>query len=161
MKLDVGCGINPQGDVNCDLYVKDPIGHRYKCSPINTKKSKNFIVCDSEHLPFKSKAFDEVVSIHVIEHVKNPSLMLQEMLRVSNCKVLIRCPHKIGDGLHKPPTHQGYFNKRWFIEALARYAPCCKANITITMWKYFPCSYLPWIVFPYEITVTVEKCESC
>ena len=79
MILDVGCGNNPQGDVNCDIVKQDT--------------STPFILCDSQHLPFRPETFTTVHSSHVIEHVNDPVLMMEELLRVSNKHVTVKTPH--------------------------------------------------------------------
>jgi SAM-dependent methyltransferase len=40
------------------------------------------VVCDGDHLPFKDNSFDLVLSLAVLEHVKNPWTHAKEMLRV-------------------------------------------------------------------------------
>jgi len=65
MKLDVGCGYRPTGDVNVDIN-----------SPYAD------MICDAAYLPFKDEAFTEVFSGDVIEHCSDPAKMLEEMLRV-------------------------------------------------------------------------------
>jgi len=45
------------------------------------------------HLPFKDESFNAVFSSHTIEHVQNPLLMLREMCRVANEKIVVRCMH--------------------------------------------------------------------
>jgi hypothetical protein len=137
MKLDVGCGNYPQGDVNCDLYITD-VGHRgTKGKSLNLKRIKNFVLCDSQQLPFKEECFDEVVSRGVIEHVDDPWLHIKELVRVSCCAIYLRCPWRISDRLHHPnPYNRHYFSKRWFIEAINKLH--CYGSVSYT----FP----PWLV---------------
>lgn len=71
MILDVGCGSNPSGDVNCDL-----------------KRGRVNIICDAEHLPFKDKAFVTVYSSHCLEHIQQPLAALREFQRVATFIVL-------------------------------------------------------------------------
>jgi len=101
MNLDVGCGHNfrarSQEDVNVDLNVK-PTFHRsqnsYADSALDTKKIPNFVLADAQHLPFRNNVFEKVTSTSVLEHVKNPMLMLSEMARVSNRFIYVRTPHR-------------------------------------------------------------------
>jgi len=120
--LDVGCGSNPSGDVNCDLFLKD-VGHRFsqKGRELDIKKIPNFVLCDSQYLPFKNDAFDEVYSRHVIEHVKDPVLFLDETVRVSKDKVTIFCPFWLGDRFFGGSDigHISFFNKKWFFRYLS------------------------------------------
>ena len=45
--------------------------------------------------------------------LKIPKEMLQELLRVSNRQVVIRCPHRKGSGA-KRPFHVNYLDEEWF-----------------------------------------------
>ena len=95
MKLDIGCGNFPTGDVNTDLFIED-IGHRtgtakHLAPSLAAQKIKNFVLCDAGALPFREDVFDEVYSSHTIEHVNDPSLMIKEMVRVSKDKISIVC----------------------------------------------------------------------
>jgi len=66
--LDVGCGVHPKGDVNCDA--------RKLCG------IKNYVRCDANYLPFKSQAFDVVCAFNLLEHVDEPSVVIAECCRV-------------------------------------------------------------------------------
>jgi ubiquinone/menaquinone biosynthesis C-methylase UbiE len=95
MILDVGCGGDPKGDVNVDLYpMASP--HRAEAPDIDLRPQKipNFVLADGQHLPFKSNSFDIVYSFHLIEHVNNPSLLVWELIRVASRKVILKCPHR-------------------------------------------------------------------
>ena len=120
MILNVGCGNFPLGDVNCDLYIHD-IGHRGgETDILIVNKIKNFVLCDSQYLPFKDNCFELVYSRHVIEHIINPFLFLSELVRVSKDKIKIICPHRFGDKFYqlilrrKNKFHLHYFNLKWF-----------------------------------------------
>ena len=91
MKLDVGCGDKPKGDVNCDLFIgKSPhLSDAYAC----IKKPENFVLCDANYLPFKDSAFTVVHSSHILEHLKNPLSALQEFCRVTSKIVYLKIPH--------------------------------------------------------------------
>ena len=78
MRLDVGCGSSPTGDVNID---------------IKRMHAHNFVLADAQHLPFKTGIFHHVYSNHVVEHVDDPIAMTKELLRVSKDKVTIKTPH--------------------------------------------------------------------
>lgn len=118
LRLDVGCGEYPKGDVNCDLFTSD-IGHwtgKNQMRVLNTKKIPNFVVCDSQHLPFQSGTFDLVYCSHVIEHVAQPFLLFKELYRVSKRKIVIKCPHRLGERMFLPknPFHLNFFKTSWF-----------------------------------------------
>ena len=90
--LDVGCGNKPKGDVNVDFLLYDSAcGHRID-SQIDSKHIPNFIVCDAHCLPFRDNAFNVVRASHVIEHLKQPYLAVQEFKRVTRRFVYIHVP---------------------------------------------------------------------
>ena len=91
MKLDVGCGNFPRGDVNIDLRGAGSV-HRFCRDKIRVKAIKNFVRADAEHLPFRNKIFPESISSHSIEHVKNPVRMISEMKRVTRGTVNVISP---------------------------------------------------------------------
>jgi ubiquinone/menaquinone biosynthesis C-methylase UbiE len=113
--LDAGCGECFRGDVNVDLY-KGATEHRSN-TKVQLKDIPNFVNCSIEYLPFKDRAFRHVKSYHVIEHVDKPYLALKELIRVSDCHVVIRCPHRFGEHATKK-THKNLFTRTWFVKAL-------------------------------------------
>lgn len=48
------------------------------------------VVCDTHFLPFRDKSFSVVYAGHILEHLDNPFLGLQEWARVSGKKVIIK-----------------------------------------------------------------------
>lgn len=159
-KLDVGCGTVGCGNVNCDLFIKN-VGHRGKTEmPIELTKTKNFVLCDVQHLPFKTKSFSIVYCSHVIEHVLNPSFLFRELLRVSEDQVIIKCPVGLTERLkffmRQNRFHRWYFKHSWFMNAAK---VCGIKNISVAASEYFcfPHNFLPWIRLPYEFTVTITK----
>jgi SAM-dependent methyltransferase len=116
--LDIGCGYAPVGDVNCDLFVEDVEGHRSNKEIkdhylLDCKKIPNFVVCDAQYLPFKKNVFDIVVSRQVIEHIKQPMTMINEMVRTSKDLVVIETVHRRGEKLlrHRDWKHDRHINK--------------------------------------------------
>lgn len=64
--LNLGCGEQTYGDVRVDLY----------------HGKANLLADIEKSLPFKSDIFDEVYSRYLFEHLRNPSFVLSEMVRV-------------------------------------------------------------------------------
>lgn len=168
-RLDVGCGCYPTGTVNCDLYVKD-IGHRSTDKAargsvgrmINPKHIENFVLCDSQHLPFRDNTFKLVFSSHVVEHLSNPQLFLHELIRVSSSRVTIECPHRLGDRIQHPfhqylykPFHIQHLNKAWFNAA----CKCENVESRITYSSYYclPHEVFPLFRIPYSLEVQIWK----
>jgi SAM-dependent methyltransferase len=88
VKLDVGCGHAPKGDVNVDLLVPES-DLRWNQ---NVSGIPNFVKASAEYLPFKNGSFEEVYCAHLLEHFDDPNLAIQELFRVSNFVILITVP---------------------------------------------------------------------
>lgn len=150
--LDIGCGPNPKGDVNLDLYP-GKTGHRDFKTEINTKEVPNFVLGDALHLPFKTSCFETVYSRHVIEHVSDPSLFIKEAMRVARRKVEIIAPHRYKRAklkLHQLEAHKHFFNVKWFQRALRKH----RHEIKLTT-RPFPHILLPLVSWLDEIIVMI------
>lgn len=90
VKLDIGCGGNPKGDVNLDLFY-DESPHTVK--KIEAKHIPNFVLGSARYLPFRGRCFDESVVSHLLEHVPVPTEVLGEIGRVTKDRVLIAVPN--------------------------------------------------------------------
>jgi len=84
MRLDVGCGEKPTGDVNVDIRVMKP-GPSF------------FIHAYAKNLPFRSAVFDHVYASHVLEHIGIMEIdeVIGEWNRVlkQNGILEIKCPN--------------------------------------------------------------------
>jgi ubiquinone/menaquinone biosynthesis C-methylase UbiE len=89
MKLDVGCGNAPTGDVNIDLPVSEL--HRGGVR-LAANRVPNFVYASTYALPFRDNSFDEVLSVHLLEHLETPLKALKEMVRVSRNLVMVVVP---------------------------------------------------------------------
>jgi len=104
--LDVGCGFNPKGDVNLDLFLYRRIPKREQEQVIykqngDVKKIPNFVCGDANNLPFRRNVFDIVVCYHVLEHIGiNHIQTAKELLRVAKEKVCIHVPNQIAKYAH-------------------------------------------------------------
>jgi len=95
MMLDIGCGSDPHGDINIDLYPED----RAQCAtPYDPKKIPNFVLADALALPFADQSFEAVRASHVLEHIPDPLKALNEWKRVCRPegKVVIFVPSDFG-----------------------------------------------------------------
>lgn len=83
--LDVGCGIDPEGDVNIDV---ENVKVEYNCRP------QNFIVASATQLPFKDKSFELVKCHDVIEHLEDEEILatLAEIKRVAD-RAVVKVPN--------------------------------------------------------------------
>jgi ubiquinone/menaquinone biosynthesis C-methylase UbiE len=168
MILDIGCGHDPKGDINLDLYPnatkhRSLDQRREDDYPLNTKAIKNFIVADACYLPFNKNSFDTAYSKDTIEHLKNPMLMIKEMKRISKDQIIVICPTRWTDkiekrkGYHKT-MHQHKFNKTWF-QKIAEFLGLKIIRCKYTEWRHFPHMLLPWIRLPIEITFKATKLQ--
>ncbi len=127
MILDVGCGDNPRGDVNVDLYRESP-----QVRERETVKTGVNVIADGCFLPFRDRVFSKVYSVASIEHSEKPLVFLRELIRVCCETVFIMCPHRFGK-YAKTRAHKSYFNASFWERTLASlgFPPSCvKIRVT-------------------------------
>ena len=100
MILDIGCGVNPMGDINTDIEITPCVD----------------CICNAEHLPFKDESFDEVFSRYVVEHCLSPVNMIRETIRVTSKKVTI-----ITNDIHFPGYFLHYILRKGFLVRKAKH----------------------------------------
>lgn len=66
--------------IDCDVW-KNPFGFR-------------FIRCLAENIPLKDKSVDTVIFGDILEHVKDPNILLQEGKRLSRERIIISVPNE-------------------------------------------------------------------
>ena len=166
LRLDVGCGQNPSGDINTDLYIVDDIVRRIqRFHELNTKKIPNFVCCDVQHLPFKNETFGLVYCAHVIEHVKNPSQLLSELTRVSTETVIVEYPHRYGEKLQifsrsytrkwMRQHHIQHLSPKWFVKEAQKLN--CHVQSSSISEIALPHYSLPFIKIPFFVRTTLRK----
>jgi len=158
--LDVGCGENPRGDVNLDLYPMET-GHRAgdqsKLSrALKMKEIPNFIRADACHIPFKDDTFSTVFSSQTIEHVSDPILMIKEMFRVSKRKVIVLCPHRLTDKPKLRILHRHFFNMTWFVRVF-KSLDVKTYKIRYSKYRCFPHVFVPIVRLPTEMEIVIYK----
>lgn len=98
--LDLGGGNrpNPDASVIVDSYNVP-------------KDGKKRVVWDLEKFPypFKDNSFDVVYMSHVLEHLKEPTKVLEEMHRIARHKVWFLVPHYSSHAAHNHITHINFF----------------------------------------------------
>jgi len=155
MKLDVGCGANPKGDVNVDLFIKTTL-HRTKNHVINPKLIPNFVRCSANHLPFRNKVFDDSISCHVLEHKGIVTmLMIKEMVRVTRKSVEIVVPHRFNDRKHHP-AHARQFSKSSMESLLRKMGLLFQVDVT---YRYFPHIFFHLVSLPHELHIKIKPLE--
>lgn len=61
------------------------------------------LICDLEALPFRSNPFQAVICTQVLEHVREPELVLKEFFRVLGTDGMLYLSAPQGWGVHQPP----------------------------------------------------------
>ena len=97
--LDVGCG---EGYMSERIFKQFPDSHitgiDINSEAIKIAKSRcsdvRFQVEDIYAIPFDTNSFDLVICSEVLEHIKDPSIALNEISRVSSKRVLLTVPHE-------------------------------------------------------------------
>ena len=104
--LDAGSGDNPhwRADVLCDKFLLDDFGRGERGIVLD----RPFVVGDIEHLPFLNQSFDYIICTAVLEHLNNPSLAMQELMRAGK-RGYIEVPTELAEKI------QGYRDHKWFI----------------------------------------------
>lgn len=156
MRLDVGCGNRPTGNVNCDLYISST-AHRGN-DALDLEKIPNFVRCDAKFLPFKDAAFEEVYASHVLEHFEKPSIPLKEMLRVASDRVCLVIPHRVTrkGWLHyrQDIVHKQFFDGKNLQIWLNKMGLAFMIRVRFHM---FPNDIVPLFRLPWEIYVEIKK----
>lgn len=106
--LDVGCGDgvmiylmskrNKMNTKNINYFGVDGSEESLEVARKKNPKVK-FVCSDVRRLPFENEKFDVIVSSDVIEHIKTPSKMLNEIRRVSknNALIVIGTPIRVSE----------------------------------------------------------------
>lgn len=84
--LDIGCGTGITSDFDCTVFGADPAIKLLGKS--KNRKKPDFRICaEAEHLPFREKSFDAVVSVTALQNFHDIGKGLDEMRRAGkeNC----------------------------------------------------------------------------
>jgi len=89
--LDVGCGSgraslpfarNGVKVIGLDISEQMVLRAKRKSEKLGIKNHVDYVVGDSENLPFRQNSFDAVLAFGVLHHVPTPQKMLQQMSKV-------------------------------------------------------------------------------
>jgi len=98
--LEIGCGegfvtrltgatLSPQLLIGSD-YSQEWIGRAKNLNP-----AAHLMILDARRIPFRDNAFDLVLAIEVLEHVKGPETALEEIARVTSQWAILSVPRGI------------------------------------------------------------------
>jgi 2-polyprenyl-3-methyl-5-hydroxy-6-metoxy-1,4-benzoquinol methylase len=155
--LDVGCG---EGHM-LDLMYRDSVIDKIVAVDIDgeriayAKKTYPFysyVISDAYRLCFTENTFDYVIATEIIEHLKNPSWIMRELIRVTkpHAYFIVSVPHEpffqIGNfirGKHlkrlgKTPTHVHFWKRHEIRRLLADYFEVELEYASATF---------PWLIF--------------
>lgn len=117
IRLNLGCGRNSiPGWVNIDIFPLPGV---------------DFVAdledCHNTPLPFQDDSVDEFLLSHVLEHMRHPLELMQELHRIAKpgALMVIRVPHGASDDAFEDPTHVrqfftgsfGYFSQPYYWRA--------------------------------------------
>jgi SAM-dependent methyltransferase len=153
--LDIGCGYSAHknASVVCDIQDLSKV-----------YREKNFVKLTSNILPFKDKEFDFVIASHVIEHVKDVGIFIQELQRVSS-RGYIELPTKLEDNLvfenKKDHLWQMEFdddkNQLIVSEKIQYLEPILTVSSSKKFLKYFRQSLVLELFWENSIEFTIKK----
>ena len=116
-KLNVGCGRTPLPDwINLDSVALAGVDI-----------VADLEMCATKPLPLPTDSIDEFLLSHVLEHIRQPLAMMNELWRIAtpNAKMTIRVPYGASDDAFEDPTHVrqmfvnsfGYFSQPYYWKA--------------------------------------------
>ena len=110
--LDVGVGTNRSYAFNPHVPVSSiPIFMDIE-EPAEEIRKWDWVIGDAQFLPFRDSSLDGIVASHVIEHLDDPLLFIEECFRVlkKGGTLEIRCPNFLSINAKKDPTHKHVFD---------------------------------------------------
>lgn len=123
--LDIGCGEKPYKSLfkSIDEYIGIDFANYSINKDFKGEAPEHYFTDDYLNtliLPYKNESFDNVVAFQVLEHHKNPTKMISEVVRIvkPGGYILITLPF-LG-GLHEEPHDYHRFTRYGLIELFSR-----------------------------------------
>jgi hypothetical protein len=118
MKLNIGCGRNLEKGLDWEnLDMSKDVGADLVFDLETTAEGKQ--------IPAPNDYYEMLVMSHVLEHIKNPLSVMQELWRVAapSCKLVVRVPYGSSDIAFEDPTHvRQYFLNSFMYFSQTAYA---------------------------------------
>lgn len=166
--LEIGAGHNPFLRANVVVDIDFHSGEHRDGHSMRLTADKIYIQADLTALPFKDKSFDWVICLHVLEHVSNPALACEELMRVAK-KGLIETPRKWTEYYAGHPTHRWLIDEKddilifepilWLESPFLNFAlPSVWSSVPLlnaaeTRFRHIPCVQKIWHdTFEYHVT---------
>jgi SAM-dependent methyltransferase len=80
--LNIGAGRDCR-EISDNIVDVDLRSQKDEYTKVHGTVPRPHVVADAHYLPFKKEVFDTVMSLHLLEHLRDPIRGLQEMLRVT------------------------------------------------------------------------------
>jgi SAM-dependent methyltransferase len=113
VKLNIGCGKDKkEGYINLD---KEPgVG--------DVQFNLDDVFFAGSRLPFNDNTFEEIYASHIIEHLRMPLEVMQDLWRVAKpgCTLIARVPYGSSDSAWEDPTHI----RPYFLQSFAYFSQC-------------------------------------
>jgi|TARA_Y100000310_G_scaffold140352_1_gene139778 2-polyprenyl-3-methyl-5-hydroxy-6-metoxy-1,4-benzoquinol methylase len=111
--LDVGCNdgvlAHKMHGEGFSVHGIDVSDNAIEACESNVPAGKFIQAFADEEIPFPSNHFSTVTCLEIIEHVKNPDKLLQELLRVTKQGGVLLITVPVGEA-YNHPTHLRYFD---------------------------------------------------
>jgi uncharacterized protein (TIRG00374 family) len=147
--IDIGCGSGVQVKEIGKMGYSLAIGIDINMNAIRFARERSlpdaeFIIADSQYLPIKSSRADKIICAEIIEHLKNPQLLVNEIGRVlkNGGTVVITTPNDnsvwgiyeffwdmIGRGRNYGETHLRFFSESGLRDYFSGFSECRTQSI--------------------------------
>jgi ubiquinone/menaquinone biosynthesis C-methylase UbiE len=118
-RLDIGCGKLDEVKIQrYQRYLGNYVPQEY--TGVDRVKLPGVdVVCDiTQGLPFEDETVDEIICIHVLEHIKNLEFVMREFRRILKRGGVLRIwvPHCFSPGAFGDSTHVRFFTFETFLQ---------------------------------------------
>lgn len=132
--LEIGSGgrPHPRSTVLTDRFLRDDSQREGRAL---VRDARAFVIADGQALPFRDKAFDYCICMHVLEHVDDPAAMLREIQRVSKAGY-IETPTELHDYLFAVAPYTSIH--KWYVNRLGNELVLTRKRAEIAEHRFAP-----------------------